>query len=95
LSIVNNPAVAGYLFYDEAAFAYNVPSRAPKFRQQLYRGPTKRSSRSRSGRRRSESRRRIRRSGARRPPQLGDGGQPFVNRFLSELPWALKSLTKR
>jgi hypothetical protein len=38
LSIVNNPAVAGYLFYDEAAFAYNVPSRAPKFRQQPYRG---------------------------------------------------------
>lgn len=25
----------------------------------------------------------------------GDGGQPFVNRFLSELPWALKSLTTR
>jgi site-specific DNA recombinase len=35
-SIVNNPAVAGHLFYDEAAFSANVPSRAPKFRQTLY-----------------------------------------------------------
>jgi DNA invertase Pin-like site-specific DNA recombinase len=36
LSIVNNPAVAGCLFYDEAAFSANVPSRAPKYRQVLY-----------------------------------------------------------
>ncbi len=34
--IVNNPAVAGHLFYDEAAFSANVPSRAPKHRQVLY-----------------------------------------------------------
>ncbi len=34
--IVNNPAVAGHLFYDEAAFSANVPSRAPKYRQVLY-----------------------------------------------------------
>src|SRR5437899_6731261 len=33
--IVNNPAVAGHLFYDEAAFSANVPSRAPKHRQVL------------------------------------------------------------
>lgn len=25
----------------------------------------------------------------------GDDGQPFVNRFLSELPWAMKRLTER
>jgi len=36
LSIVNNPAVAGRLFYDEEAFSANVPSRAPKYRQVLY-----------------------------------------------------------
>jgi hypothetical protein len=28
--------VAGHLFYDEAAFSANVPSRAPKYRQVLY-----------------------------------------------------------